>query len=170
MKNSSRKKKVAFCLRGAVSKRIMFSRKNTLYSNDKYCDYVKCRNSIFKYIVEQNPHYEIDFFCHCWNIDLKDSLKSLYYPKNILVEDNNKYAEEVRTHFKKYEIMIDDSTNTLNKKIRSAEKMKYCYIFIVGEKEEQESKVTVRKNNKVLGCFDYNSINELLEKEINPFN
>ena len=66
--------------------------------------------------------------------------------------------------------MIDDSTNTLNKKIRNAEKMKYCYIFIVGEKEEQESKVTVRKKNKVLGCFDYNSVNELLEKEINPFN
>ncbi len=95
-------------------------------------------------------------------------------PRQICVipisKDNNKYAEEVRTHFKKYEIMIDDSTNTLNKKIRNAEKMKYCYLFIVGEKEEQESKVTVRKKNKVLGCFDYNSINELLEKEINPFN
>ena len=95
-------------------------------------------------------------------------------PRQICVipisKDNNKYAEEVRTHFKKYEIMIDDSTNTLNKKIRNAEKMKYCYIFIVGEKEEQESKVTVRKKNKVLGCFDYNSVNELLEKEINPFN
>ena len=47
--------------------------------------------------------------------------------------------------------------------------MKFFYIFISGEKEQQESKVTIRKKNKVLGCFDYNCANELLEKEVDPF-
>lgn len=85
-------------------------------------------------------------------------------------QENIKYAKDVKELYKNYETFVDDSTNTLNKKIRTAEKMKFNYIFIVGEKEEQESNVTVRKKNKVIGCFDYNSINNLIEKEINPFN
>ena len=55
-------KKIAFCLRGAVAKGKEFSTENSLYSNEEYVDYIKCRNSIFKFIVLQNPEYNIDFF------------------------------------------------------------------------------------------------------------
>ena len=88
-------KKVAFCLRGAVSKNKQFRKENSLYSENDYVDFVKCRNSIFKFIVAQNPNYEIDFFCHCWNIDLESKLIDLYKPKKILVEDNNVYAKDI---------------------------------------------------------------------------
>ena len=40
--------KVAFCLRGAVSKNEAFFTYNSLYKEGKYVDYIKCRNSIFK--------------------------------------------------------------------------------------------------------------------------
>ena len=95
-------KKVAFCFRGAVSKNetrnvAPFSTENSLYKEGyTYVDFVKCRNSIFKFIVSTNPNYEFDFFCHCWNVDLESDLKKLYDPKLILVEDNNHYAKEIR--------------------------------------------------------------------------
>ena len=73
--------KVAFCLRGAVSKNEPFLTEKSLYKEGKYVDYIKCRNSIFKYIINKNPNFEIDFFCHGWNIDLKDDIENIYKPK-----------------------------------------------------------------------------------------
>ena len=89
-------KKVAFCLRGAISKDKAFLKENSLYSDKEYVDHIKCRNSIFKFIVSPNPKYNIDFFCHCWNIDLETKLREIYNPKYILVEDNNKYSEDIK--------------------------------------------------------------------------
>ncbi len=89
-------KKVAFCLRGAVSKKNGVTgsllKEN---SNDDYIDYVKCRNSIFKFIISKNPSYQIDFFCHCWNVDLKNNLEELYKPKKSLFENNNSYIDDI---------------------------------------------------------------------------
>ncbi len=94
-------KRVAFCLLGAISKdnRInagAFVKENSLYSSEEYIDYVKCRNSIFKNIVLPNPNYQIDFFCHGWNYDLEDEINHIYNPKSILMEDNGKYADEIK--------------------------------------------------------------------------
>lgn len=87
--------KVAFCLRGAVSKNEAFFTYNSLYKEGKYVDYIKCRNSIFKYIINKNPNFEIDFFCHGWNIDLKDDIENIYKPKKSLFENNNIYSDEI---------------------------------------------------------------------------
>lgn len=61
------------------------------------------------------------------------------------------YAKSVKSNFDEYEIVLDDSTNTLNKKIRSAEKLKFNYIFVVGEQEEENNTINVRKMNKNIG-------------------
>lgn len=94
-------KKVAFCLRGAVSKQKPFFTQGSLYEKGEYVDFIKCRNSIFKYIVDPNKNYQIDFFCHCWNTDLKDKLKEIYKPRKILVEDNNKYKKIINNKCEK---------------------------------------------------------------------
>lgn len=89
-------KKVAFCLRGAVSKKNGVTGSSPKEnSNDDYIDYVKCRNSIFKFIISKNPSYQIDFFCHCWNVDLKNNLEELYKPKKSLFENNNSYIDDI---------------------------------------------------------------------------
>ena len=61
------------------------------------------------------------------------------------------YAKSVKSNFDEYETVLDDSTNTLNKKIRSAEKLKFNYIFVVGEQEEENNTINVRKMNKNIG-------------------
>ena len=70
------------------------------------------------------------------------------------------YAKSVKNNFDEYEIVLDDSTNTLNKKIRSAEKLKFNYIFVVGEQEEESNTINVRKMNKNIG---QKSITEMLD-------
>ena len=78
-------KKVAFCLKGMIKKN----------NKGEYLDIQRCKKSIDKYIIEQNPNYQFDFFCQCWNEDLEDTLKSLYKPKMLLCEDNNKFSNEI---------------------------------------------------------------------------
>ena len=78
-------KKVAFCLKGMIKKN----------NKGEYLDIKSCKNSIDKYIIDQNPNYQFDFFCHCWNEDLETTLKSLYNPKMLLCEDNNKFSNEI---------------------------------------------------------------------------
>ena len=72
----------------------------------------------------------------------------------------SEYAEEIKEKFIEYEVEIDDSSNTLNKKIRSAEKIKFNYIFVVGEKEMESKTINVRIKNKSLG---EKSIDEMLD-------
>lgn len=61
------------------------------------------------------------------------------------------YAKSLKNYFEEYETVIDDSANTLNKKIRSAEKLKFNYIFVVGEQEEKNNSINVRIRNKNIG-------------------
>ena len=60
------------------------------------------------------------------------------------------YAKTVSDNLKKAGIRIelDDSDETLSKKIRKAEIQKVPYMLIVGEKEEKEKKVTVRQRGQ----------------------
>lgn len=91
-------KRVAFCLRGAVS-RITNQRmlhQGSLYGNEGYVDFVKCGKSIFDYIINENKDYEIDFFCHSWNEDLNKSFIEIYNPKSIQTENNNLYINEIQ--------------------------------------------------------------------------
>ena len=90
-------KRVAFCLKGAVSRITgQLSYEGSLYSNAEYVDFVKCGKSIFDYIVNENKDYSIDFFCHSWNEDLHESFIKIYNPKSIQTENNNLYINEIQ--------------------------------------------------------------------------
>lgn len=90
-------KRIAFCMRGAVSKSFgAFQRQGDLYNNGDYVDYVACRNSIFRHIIEPNTKdYEFYIFCHCWNTDLENDIVNLYNPLKYKFEDNRIYNDEI---------------------------------------------------------------------------
>ena len=86
------------------------------------------------------------------------------------IKDTNKdYAYKILKELKEKNIRgeIDDSSDTLSKKIRNAELEKIPYLIILGEKEEKEKKLAIRKR-KVgdLGKMNLNSFLNLIEKEI----
>lgn len=58
----------------------------------------------------------------------------------------NDYASEIFQQLKDAGIRtsIDDSSDSLNKKVRNAEKMHINYILVVGEEEEKSESVAVR--------------------------
>lgn len=89
-------KRVALCMRGAVSKNKDFTNKNDLYMNCEYIDYKQCYNSIVRHIIKPNlENYSIDVFCHCWNEDIKKDIIELYQPVKYLFEDNCNYNKEI---------------------------------------------------------------------------
>lgn len=59
----------------------------------------------------------------------------------------NDYGHELKNKFSDawVRVKIDDSSESLNKKIRNAELMKIPYILIIGEKEQTENSVSVRE-------------------------
>ncbi|MFZ8849918.1 MAG: threonine--tRNA ligase [Thermoproteota archaeon] len=54
------------------------------------------------------------------------------------------YAKEVSSYFEEFRVTIDDSDATLEKKIFNAIKMKIPYMIIVGQREMESKKITVR--------------------------
>lgn len=90
-------KKVAICLRGAVSKI-----NGTFLNEDgvSYVNYKSCYNSIIKHIVNANPSIKFDFFIYSWNTDLKEELNNLYNPVRSEYVDNNIYKEEIEKYLK----------------------------------------------------------------------
>ena len=53
----------------------------------------------------------------------------------------------------------------MNKKIRNAEKLKFNYIFVVGEKEEEANTINIRIRKKVLGTRSIEETLELCQSE-----
>ena len=55
-------------------------------------------------------------------------------------------VEEVRSRLRAagFHVDIDDSTNTLKKKIREGQLAQYNYILVVGEREQENDSVAVR--------------------------
>jgi threonyl-tRNA synthetase len=79
------------------------------------------------------------------------------------------YAETVCNILNNSEIRtsIDDRNEKIGKKIRDAEIKKVPYMIIVGEKEETEGKISVRKHKEGdLGTFETAVFIEQLKKEI----
>jgi hypothetical protein len=93
---SSAHKRVAFCLRGGVSKTTGLYRSCVSGGGDKYINYQAVANSIRRHIFEANASCDIDVFIQSWNIDLKEILENIYNPKLSLFEDNSFFAEEIR--------------------------------------------------------------------------
>ncbi len=81
-----------------------------------------------------------------------------------------KYAEKVSELLENSEIraLIDSRSEKTGRKIRDAELNKIPYMIIVGEKEEGEETVSVRKHGEGdIGTFTIKEFTDFLKKEIN---
>ncbi len=65
-------------------------------------------------------------------------------------EKFNDYAKSIEAQFiaSNVRVSIDDSAESLGKRIREAEKQKIPYILVVGEKEENDGAVAIRKRGE----------------------
>ena len=85
-------------------------------------------------------------------------------------EKYHDYAETVSQFLKKYDICgpIDYRAETTGRKIRDAEVSKSPYIIVVGEREEKEEKISVRKHGgEDLGSIKVEEFVNLITTEIN---
>ena len=77
------------------------------------------------------------------------------------------FANEIFEQFNEFNIDIDNSTDTLNKKIRKAEKLKYNFIFVLGEKEKNSNSINIRKRKKILGIKSISETLNICREEAN---
>lgn len=87
-----------------------------------------------------------------------------------LSEKYEKYGEKVLNSLENYEIraLLDNRNETIGKKIREAEMSKTPYMIIIGENEEQEGKISVRKHGgEDLGTISVEEFSEIVTTEIN---
>ena len=85
-------------------------------------------------------------------------------------EKYHDYAEKVSQFLKKYDICgpIDYRAETTGRKIRDAEVSKIPYIIIVGEREQNEEKVSIRRHGgEDLGSIEIKKFKDLIINEIN---
>ncbi|HET8753798.1 MAG TPA: threonine--tRNA ligase [Salinimicrobium sp.] len=86
-----------------------------------------------------------------------------------LSEKYEKYAQKVLTLLENSEIRArsDDRNETIGKKIREAEVNKFPYMLIVGEQEENDGTVSVRKHGEGdIGTMSVEAFSELINNEI----
>lgn len=79
------------------------------------------------------------------------------------------YAKEIKEMLAEewIRVSIDDSSDSLNKKVRNAEKMHCNYILVVGEKEETEKSVSVRNyKTKEQTSMKNEEFLQMIQKEI----
>jgi len=84
-------------------------------------------------------------------------------------EKYNDYAKKVLELLKNYDIrgLVDDRNEKIGKKIRDTELQKVPYMLIVGEKEEAENKIAVRKQGEGdLGSFSVEEFAKIISTEI----
>jgi threonyl-tRNA synthetase len=84
-------------------------------------------------------------------------------------EKHEKYAEKVLKSLENNEIraLVDNRNETMGKKIREAEMQKYPFMIVIGENEEKENKITVRKHGgEDLGMISIEDFSEIIKKEI----
>ena len=85
-------------------------------------------------------------------------------------EKHEKYAEKVLNSLENHEIraLLDNRNETVGKKIREAEMNKIPYMLIVGDKEQEEDTVSVRRHGgEDHGSIAIESFVNLIEEEIN---
>ena len=86
-----------------------------------------------------------------------------------LSEKYENYAQKVLKLLENSDIrtLIDNRTETIGKKIREAETQKVPYILIVGENEEKEGTISVRKHGgEDLGSMTVEAFAKLVQEEI----
>ncbi len=85
-------------------------------------------------------------------------------------EKYEKYSEKVLNLLENDEIraLVDHRNETIGKKIREAEMKKYPFMIIIGEQEEKENKITVRRHGgEDLGMISIETFSEIIKEEIN---
>ncbi|MDF2577196.1 MAG: threonyl-tRNA synthetase [Chlamydiales bacterium] len=85
-----------------------------------------------------------------------------------VADRHNDYAYEVRNKFRKahFHTDVDDSRESINKKVRTAQLEQINYILTVGDKELESGTVSLRtRDNVVHGDIRINELLEILEKE-----
>ncbi|MCM5661441.1 threonine--tRNA ligase [Galbibacter mesophilus] len=85
-------------------------------------------------------------------------------------EKYEKYAEKVLNLLENDEIraLVDNRNETIGKKIRDAEMKKIPYMLIVGEQEEKDGTISVRKHGEGdIGTISINEFSDLINSEIN---
>lgn len=94
-------------------------------------------------------------------------------PKQVAIlslsEKYEKYAEKVLNLLENNEIraLIDSRNETIGKKIREAEMQKYPFMLIIGEQEQEQEKITVRKRGgEDLGMITIEEFSKIIEVEI----
>jgi len=94
-------------------------------------------------------------------------------PEQVIVlpisEKYQNYAEKVSQFLKNSDIraLIDDRSEKTGRKIRDAELRKIPYMLVVGEKEEAEGLVSVRKQSEGdLGTFTLEAFTQLITEEV----
>ena len=86
-----------------------------------------------------------------------------------LSEKYEKYAQKVLNVLENNEIraLVDNRSETIGKKIREAEMNKIPYMLIIGEQEENENSVSVRKHSEGdLGSMSAEAFSKLINTEI----
>ena len=93
-------------------------------------------------------------------------------PRQVMIvpvsEATAEYAAEVRKQIRKAKILaeIDDSSATMQKKVRSAQLAQFNYILVVGEQEKEAKTVNVRtRDNIVHGMYSVDAFLEIVCKE-----
>ena len=84
-------------------------------------------------------------------------------------EKYHDYAEKVSQLLKNYDICgpIDNRAETTGRKIRDAEVSKIPYIIIVGEREENDGTISVRKHGgEDLGSLSIDGLIKIITEEI----
>ena len=84
-------------------------------------------------------------------------------------EKYHDYAEKVSRLLKNYDICgpIDHRAETTGRKIRDAEVSKVPYIIIVGEREENDETISVRKHGgEDLGSISVDGLIKIITEEI----
>ena len=84
-------------------------------------------------------------------------------------EKFNDYAEQVKKELEKYDVrcIIDDRSEKITRKIRDNEMKHIPYMLIVGEKEQAEGTVTVRRQGGISeGTFSIADFGKKVESEV----
>ncbi len=87
-----------------------------------------------------------------------------------LSEKYEKYGKKVLNLLENHEIraLVDNRNETIGKKIREAEMNKSPFMIIIGENEEKENKISVRKHGgEDLGMITIDAFAEIIQAEIN---
>ena len=94
-------------------------------------------------------------------------------PEQVIIlsisEKYEKYARKVLNSLENNEIraLVDNRSETMGKKIRDAEMQKVPYMIIVGEQEEIDGTISVRKHGgEDLGTISVESFSSLIDEEI----